>query len=407
MSIRFTSRGTSLLVGGALFVLSGLYLGERDFLAVGLVLVFLPVIALLLTFLLRKVHFQRIMSSTQVCINEPLSYDLQITKPGLGSICTAVITDVPHPPLRGGGTLRVNQLRPWSEVLDTFRLRSSIRGRFRLAAPIVEVLSPLNLAARSIRALGEENTLRVAPRVWPLPALAAGGPPRVGAAGTGKTGLTGDPDVLVREHREGDGMRKVHWRLSAKRDELMVRLDDAPLQPSSTVLLDLRRSAHLGNGASSSMEWSISASTSIGLRLLSEKHRLRILGGSGLIFSSSDARGDQHHQLLETAIDLQADDGQRLSDMAGHLTPLPSTSRLIACTGLLSVDDAEFLATIGERLTAPVLFAPDPGQWGSDIPAHRSALDSLRLHGWLCHTHGTLETVPSVLQALTHKGKWR
>ena len=73
----------------------------------------------------------------------------------------------------------------------------------------------------------------------------------------------GSSDVLVRPYRHGDELRRVHWRSTARHDELMVRLEERPWRAGTTVLLDRRDGAHRGRGADSSLEFAISMAASV------------------------------------------------------------------------------------------------------------------------------------------------
>ena len=66
----------------------------------------------------------------------------------------------------------------------------------------------------------------------PGPAPATTGP-RAFATGSAE-------DVTVREYRQGDDLRRVHWRSSAKLGELMVRREEQPWQSRATLFLDNR-----------------------------------------------------------------------------------------------------------------------------------------------------------------------
>src|SRR5947209_9048920 len=77
----------------------------------------------------------------------------------------------------------------------------------------------------------------------------------------------GEDDAATREYRLGDDLRRIHWRSTARRGELMVRREEQPWQSRAVLLLDCRQSAHQGDGPLSSFEWSVSAAASIGLHL--------------------------------------------------------------------------------------------------------------------------------------------
>ncbi|WP_324277397.1 DUF58 domain-containing protein [Blastococcus brunescens] len=79
--------------------------------------------------------------------------------------------------------------------------------------------------------------------------LGTGGP--AGGHGGGGEGsrrtiaVHGEDDVSIREYRQGDDLRKVHWRATARTGELMVRLEERPWRAQATLFLDTRARAHL------------------------------------------------------------------------------------------------------------------------------------------------------------------
>ena len=81
------------------------------------------------------------------------------------------------------------------------------------------------------------------------------------------TAAAGDDDVIPRAYRDGDELRRVHWRSTARYGELMVRREEQRWQDRAVLILDSRRSAHIGSGPSSSFEFAVSAAASIGVHL--------------------------------------------------------------------------------------------------------------------------------------------
>lgn len=51
------------------------------------------------------------------------------------------------------------------------------------------------------------------------------------------------PGYVHRDYVEGDSLRRINWKLSAKRGKLMVRMDEAAATVRPTVILDLRQTA--------------------------------------------------------------------------------------------------------------------------------------------------------------------
>ena len=61
----------------------------------------------------------------------------------------------------------------------------------------------------------------------------------------------------MREYRDGDDLRRIHWPATARTGELMVRQEDRPAKRRAVVVLDTRAVGHGGSGRSSSLEWCV------------------------------------------------------------------------------------------------------------------------------------------------------
>jgi uncharacterized protein (DUF58 family) len=147
-------------------------------------------------------------------------------------------------------------------------LRPALRGVHRIGPLSGRAADPLGLAEFD-RELAGADRLLVLPRVVALRGL----PPALGAgdgipgAAVAHQGL-GASDVLIRPYRYGDELRRVHWRSTARHDELMVRLEERPWRGGTTVLLDRRDAAHRGRGAGSSLEFAVSLVASVCVHLI-------------------------------------------------------------------------------------------------------------------------------------------
>ncbi|MFL5791670.1 MAG: DUF58 domain-containing protein [Actinomycetota bacterium] len=124
----------------------------------------------------------------------------------------------------GGATTYVGTVRPGERVeVGTVR-RAARRGEARTAWVELRSAAPFGVAERRRRLPADVTTL-VLPRVVPLGPL-----PFVDLASSREAASETDgrrgqgPEYLgVREYRPGDPIRQVHWRLSARHGELVVR----------------------------------------------------------------------------------------------------------------------------------------------------------------------------------------
>jgi len=67
----------------------------------------------------------------------------------------------------------------------------------------------------------------------------------------------------VRVYSEGDSLRRVHWPLTAKHDELIVRQFEREVEEEMLVILDADRIADMGEGAENAIEYLITLASSL------------------------------------------------------------------------------------------------------------------------------------------------
>ena len=112
------------------------------------------------------------------------------------------------------------------------------------------------------------STLVVTPAITQLPRRTLAGSWHGEGGGRNRTAATaGEDDVVPRAYRDGDELRRVHWRSTARHGELMVRREEQRWRNRAVLLLDTRACGHSGTGAGSSFEFAVSAVASIGVHL--------------------------------------------------------------------------------------------------------------------------------------------
>lgn len=108
------------------------------------------------------------------------------------------------------------------------------------------------------------TTLMVLPPVIPLPRIevAPGG-----RAGEGRPRANAPEQTVsastVREYSPGDSLHRIHWLTTARRGSLFVRLFDNTPASHWWIMLDMDRSAHIGQGQDSTEEHAITLAASL------------------------------------------------------------------------------------------------------------------------------------------------
>lgn len=162
----------------------------------------------------------------------------------------------------------------------TLRYGVSARARgAHVAGPLeVTLRDPLGLVTVSRRTTGTVEVLGL-PRchaVHPGWLRVAGGIPSTHDLPE-ERGDSREPDVGVREHRPEDGLRRIHWRSSARTGRLMARLDEPVATRIATIAYESRAEAHRG----SSFENTVEIVASLAVALLRAGYELRLVDSSG------------------------------------------------------------------------------------------------------------------------------
>lgn len=124
-----------------------------------------------------------------------------------------------------------------------FTLDCAHCGRLSFRLGRVQVWDHLGVFAAKCRTAGGVQQVSVLPPVPGGGETLSGGQAWQSGEGEGLSRRPGDDpgDTYdIREFREGDAVRRIHWKLSAKTDELMVRDFGRPMERTTLVLLDLR-----------------------------------------------------------------------------------------------------------------------------------------------------------------------
>jgi uncharacterized protein (DUF58 family) len=127
----------------------------------------------------------------------------------------------------------------------SYRLPTQRRGPLLVGPLDIEFGDPLGLTAARVSAASRSELL-VHPELVELGPLRAGTGALNGAERQAVRTLapTGDEFFALRPYVVGDELRRVHWRNSARTDDLVVRQEERPRRGQVIVLLDLRREAY-------------------------------------------------------------------------------------------------------------------------------------------------------------------
>ena len=115
-------------------------------------------------------------------------------------------------------------LPPQSETIVTMELLPQRRGVLRFGPALISARDPLGLARRNTH-IGEKQSMLILPKLYFIPERAMHGGREFQAGGaTSALSVGGYQEfVSIRDYRQGDPLRHVHWKSSARADRLLVR----------------------------------------------------------------------------------------------------------------------------------------------------------------------------------------
>jgi len=357
-------------------------LDERDLLRVGIFATALPLIAMLAgSFRRVQLTASHMVSPSRIGPGTVGRVLLSVTNTGSTPTGAVEISERPTVDLTAGVRCLVPPLRASHRAQTDYPLTATRRGRFVLGPPSVRIGDPFGLWEDN-RTLPVRSEVLVVPAVVDLAGMPISTGTRSAASDRAMSGASGgDPDVGIRNYRNGDDIRTIHWRASARHDELMVRLEEPVSHGGAVVMLDHRARAHAGEGAGSSLETAVTLAASISLHLLSADHQMRLNTHSGAVLAiGRDIEDDVLAALA--VID---------EDHSGSLTAasVAGSGLIIAVLGSIDLPSARLLVAARRRGTSGIAFALDIREWHPNArSSDPQAITLLQSAGWRVVTVG-------------------
>jgi uncharacterized protein (DUF58 family) len=167
---------------------------------------------------------------------------------------------------------------------------------------------PFGLARRPVAAAGDAE-LVIRPRIHDIVAPVAIGS-RVAAESEAAAARAiasdlGSEFLTLRNYEVGDDLRRVHWRSSARGDDLMIRQDEARWRSRAAVVLDVHSSAY----DAESFEVAVEAAASVTERLVRLRRQVEVVTGAGELLGIG---GDSRHDVIDRLATVGLDDADHL-----------------------------------------------------------------------------------------------
>ncbi|MFV0320330.1 MAG: DUF58 domain-containing protein [Microbacterium sp.] len=402
-----TLRGTgALLLAVACFVFAG-QLGVSELVYFALLLLAVLATSLASLYLVRRADAVRRTIGTDVAA---------VGRTSIVSVQVNVRTALPMPPGRWEDSLPHTLSGEASGVFPalasglraddrTVRLSYPITGVHRGVRPIgplrITSTDPFGLARRR-HVLRARTSVTVVPPVVDLPPIsnlsgATGGILQATAEQPGQ----GADNLIARPHVPGDSMRRIHWRATAHRDELMVRQEEQEAAPDATVVLDrslLRYASEAlrAPGADPGFETAVTMCVSAATRLMRDGYVVEVIDTDGVPLTDPLGGDDvgEVDAMLTVFASITATRDDHLGGLPAQFTGA-TMGPLVLIVGRFDAADAALLAPVAHRSSLPALFAVAPVG---------DALDAAAAAGWRCATIDPEADLATAWHAVSDRG---
>ena len=323
--------------------------------------------------------------------------------------------------LAGGLGLRREMRYGWAQVGDRLEERFTLTNRSHLPAAWIEVIDHSNLPeylASSVTGLSGESTrswrthgvcsqrglftlgpttlrssdplgfyqiektdlrsvtLMVTPPIVPLPEIqvAPGG-----KAGEGRPRPNAPERTVsaagVREYAPGDSLRWVHWRTSARRDELFVRLFENTPSGDWWIILDLDQGVQAGQGQNSTEEHGIILAASLADRGLRMGRAVGLIShGTPLVWLRPRQGDQQRWEILRSLAPVRAAPNPLAPLLERARPALGWQSSLVIITPNASPSWLESLIPLLWQGIIPTVLVLDPHTFNPSVQPDASGL---------------------------------
>ena len=415
-----TVRGRVLLAAGVTTLVCAVIAGQAPLVQVGVLAIALPLVAA--AWLARsryRLALTRTVTPPLVAAGRPARVDLSMVSEARARSGVLLMEDRLPFVLGTRPRFVLEGVGPGWRRQATYHVRSEVRGRYEIGPMTVVATDPFGLVeiGRSFRATAP---LIVTPRTVALPPIMLGGAWTGAGDNRPRAFTTGSAeDVMVREYRRGDDLRRVHWRSSARVGELMVRREEQPWQSRATVFLDNRAVAHRGQGVASSLEAAVSVAASVALHLSERGYAVRLVTARGedpgTAWHSRSAAGNTA-PLLEALAVLETETTPRFDTT--WLAEPGHGGLLIAVLGAVTETDGAFLKRLRHHAATSAAIQLDVDQWAAraplattpatapgSAPATGPASAGLAGTGWRATSMGPRDRLEKVWQDLGRQGR--
>jgi uncharacterized protein (DUF58 family) len=368
----FSRQSGVFVFGGLLTIAVGRLFGLFELFIMGTALITCVVVALLLVTTQKpNIEITRAVDPTDPEAGQVIQVELSLLTGSRIPAC-----DV-HEATEEGGRVDISlaPLPSGQVARANYKIATSRRGTLILGPAIVEVADPLGLSRRS-KKLGQATEVTVFPQTVDinLPDPKTGAGELVEAI---KRAIRHQPTSSefrsMREYSQGDDPRRINWKVSAKREDLVVNEYETEIAIDTLITLDTRTQSYSAEGFERAVSVAASFARSISHQTDEDFTKVRFSCGSHELFVTSPSEATHALKFL-AGIDL---------DDSNVLDRTPRESGQLKVDIMITGDlDAQWIETTWKHNGSArivVLIVCEDSPPSSDLPPQWFVLSCLQL----------------------------
>lgn len=382
-----TTRGRSFLAAGAAATACAYLLGQPDLQRVGILLAALPLVCVLALYATRcRVTAARRLSPPRVAVGGEAQVHLRVENVFRMPSGLLLLQDTVPYTLGQRPRFVLDRIEPGGRREVSYRVHCDRRGRYALGPLQLRLADPFGMVELG-RSFGASDVLTVLPRIDPLPTVRLGADAGGHGEGWRRTAApTGDDDVIPRDYRHGDDLRRVHWRSTAHRGALMVRREEQSHRASCTVVLDTRRCAYTSTGRDSAFERAVSGAASVVAHMAGRGAAVRLVTDTGTVLPGPHAHhaAESSARIMDALAAVGYSAGTGLEGLEAAAVRGAGDGLLVAFLGAVDEAQVAVASRLRQRASSAVAFVA-AGQLDPELESARRR--ALRATGWTTVAH--------------------
>lgn len=167
-----------------------------------------------------------------------------------------------------------------------------------------------------------------------------------------------DEFISVREYKQGDSPRHIHWPSSAKKGELIVREYQDILPSSLTIILDLNKKFNvISSLKETTLEYAINIASSLAIYALDQGYSVNLLGLGKDEIKLMNLKGSHNHiEILKTLAYAQCDGDETYHDTIQYFLNLQQYSGTLVLFDNGSENVEQEIDLYSLKFSKPILF---------------------------------------------------